>query len=74
MDGFGQGFANALSWVFYLAILGVILGAFNVCYIGYKYIVGFDEVITSPHKIVPELKLTITENKVDTLYIYRLKK
>jgi hypothetical protein len=74
MDGFGQGFADALKWIFYLAILGIVLGGINVGYIGYKYLVGFDEEIVSPHRITPKLKLNVKDNKVDTLYIYKLKK
>ena len=74
MDGFGQGFADALKWVFYLAIFGVVLGGISVCYVAYKYLVGFDVEIVSPHKIEPELKLTVKNNKVDTLYIYKSSK
>jgi hypothetical protein len=74
MDGFGNGFADAFKWVFYLAILGVVLGGFSVCYFAYKYVVGFDEEIVSPNKIVPEIQLSVKDNKVDTLYVYKLKK
>jgi hypothetical protein len=72
----GSGMLKGLDVIFYMALIGVIMLALSGLYGAYKlwdYYNG-DEEIISPHKIVPELKLTITENKVDTLYIYKLKK
>ena len=64
---------KGLDVIFYMALVGVIMLALSGLYGVYKlwdYYNGDKEIVSS-HKIVPELKLTIKDNKVDTLWIYK---
>lgn len=51
-----------------VVVTGVIAGLFG--WIGSK-ITYNEDYIESQVKITPEIKLTIVDNKVDTIYIYR---
>jgi hypothetical protein len=69
MDGFGDMFAQVFNFLigcFIVAVLGVI-------YFFYTLIFSKEEVVTEK-KIVPEMKLIIKDNKVDTLWIYKQQK
>lgn len=72
----GQGIGEALGMLYIMAIAGaiavVLLFGFG-CYKTYDHFYG-DEIIESKTIITPTIKLTINENKVDTLYVYTLKK
>lgn len=60
---------NFFIGCFIVAVLGIIYAVYSL-----GLVIWGDEVIVSSHKIVPELQLTIKNNKVDTLYVYKLKK
>lgn len=64
MDGIGKGLAEFFIFV---AIICFIIGG------GIAFIIRGKKPnsITVTHRIEPELKLIIKNNKVDTLYIYR---
>lgn len=72
MDSLGsalEGFFTLFFIVFIVAIIGIIYGAYSF----YTQTWGTIEIV-SAQIIQPELKLTIKNNKVDTLYVYKLKK
>lgn len=69
MDGIG----NALQGLFEMTIVFFIIAILGVGYFLYN-IFGNDDELVSKTIIIPELKLTIKNNKVDTLYVYKLKK
>ena len=54
-----------ILWLLFLAGLS-IWGAWEL--IDYFFI---DEIIESPHLLIPEIKLIIKDNQIDTVYIYR---
>ena len=72
----GSGMLNGLNGIFYMALIGIIMLALSGVYGAYKLWDHYngDEEIISTHKIIPELRLTVKENKVDTLYIYKQEK
>lgn len=72
MDGISSG----LNGLLIMAILGVCLFFLGI---GYGLFRAYDyyfceTVIESNHIITPTYKLTIENNKVDTLYVYKFKK
>ncbi len=73
MDGFGNGLAAFFNSIFVLLIVFFILAVLGVGYALYNWL-WKDVEIVSHKKLVPELRLTVTENKVDTLYIYKEQK
>lgn len=72
----GADMLKGLEYVFYMALIGVILIAIVAIYGGYKLFNHYygEEVITSSKRINPELQLIVKDNKVDTLFVYKLKK
>ena len=72
----GEAIGQALNGLVKIAIVGgiaiILLFGFG-CYKTYDYFFN-DPSVTSHHKIVPTLKLTIKDNKVDTFYVYTSKK
>lgn len=72
MDGIGNGLAHIFNFLivcFFVAIAGIIYAG----YTAWDAVWG-DVEIVSPVAIKPELRLTIKNNKVDTLFVYKLKK
>lgn len=67
MEGIGQ----AIGCLVTIAIIGLIGITLLGGYITFDWFKG--DVIESPKRIVPEIKLTTDGKKVDTLYIYKLK-
>lgn len=61
---------SVLRGILIIAVIavGVISGLFS--WLGAK-IAYKKDYIETPVKITPEIKLTIVDNKVDTIYIYR---
>jgi hypothetical protein len=72
MDGSFLG--DALSTFFKVVVIMGILLLMSGVYIIYNWYVSKDYEMISSKKIVPELRLTIKDNKVDTLFVYKLKK
>jgi hypothetical protein len=72
----GSGMLDGLNGLFNFFIGCVIVAILGVAYFLFSMFIDIvdDKEIISTKPIIPELRLTITENKVDTLYIYRLKK
>ena len=67
MEGIGQAI-GCLVTIAIAAIVGVaLLGG----YVTFDWAKG--DVIESPKRITPEIKLTTDGKKVDTVYIYKLK-
>lgn len=60
---------NGLKQVFAFAIILAAI-IFGVLGYGIKWLASSEDIV-SPHRLQPEIKLTITDNKVDTLYIYK---
>ena len=67
MEGLGQAFGCLVT----LAIAGVIGVVVLGSYVTYDLF--STDVIESPKKITPEIKLTTNGKKVDTVYVYKLK-
>jgi hypothetical protein len=66
----GEGFGNALGCIYY-GFIGcfvgcVILGGIHI----YKWIWPKEKKIESTTIIHPTIKLTVRNNKVDTIYVY----
>jgi hypothetical protein len=70
MDGFGDAFANFFKGIIIIAVVSFIVAVIGMGYICYSYFFK-DNSITSDKLIVPEIKLIVKDNKVDTLYIYK---
>ncbi len=70
MDGLGSALGDFFQGIFVLLIVCFILAIFGVGYAVYSWFFKEETVITSK-KIVPEMKLIIKDNKVDTLWIYK---
>jgi len=71
----GSGMFDGLQYIFYVAILGVVLFIGAIVYGGYKFYEHYymERTMVSEQRIVPELRLTIKDNKVDTLFVYKFK-
>lgn len=69
MEGIGAG----LQSFFNFAIVCFILAICGICYFIYS-ILDKDGEIVSPTRITPELQLIVKDNKIDTLFVYKLKK
>lgn len=67
MEGLGQ----AIGCLFTIAIVGLIGIVLLGGYITFDWFKG--DIIESPKRLTPEIKLTTDGKKVDTLYIYKLK-
>jgi hypothetical protein len=67
-----EGLGKAIGCLFAIAIIGII-GIIG--FTGYFTWDFFEEEsIESPKRIIPEIKLTTDGKKVDTVFIYRIKK
>lgn len=68
--------SDALGRMFILAIVGVVLLFGILIYSGYRVCdsVFNDESIESQSKIIPTYKLTVSDNKIDTVWVYTSKK
>ena len=64
-----DGIINFFIGCFIVAVIGIVYALWS-----WYHIVHMKTEIISTHKIIPALKLTIKENKVDTLYIYKQEK
>ncbi len=73
MDGFGDALGNFFQGVFILLIVCFIAAVLGIGYFVYSWFFKEESIITNKI-IVPEMKLIIEDNKVDTLYIYKLEK
>ena len=72
MDGLGNAFASFFTGIIITAVVCFILAVAGLGYFGYNVFFKEKEVITDK-KLVPEMKLIIKNNKVDTLWIYKQK-
>lgn len=69
----GPGMFNGLNGIFNFFIgcfIAAIIGAIYGLYSLFAYYYSDIEIV-SDKKLVPELRLTIKENKVDTVYVYK---
>lgn len=67
MEGIGQ----AIGCLVTIAIAGIVGVVLLGSYLTFDKVKG--DVIESPKRLTPEIKLTTDGKKVDTLYIYKLK-
>ena len=66
-----EGLGKAIGCLFTMAIIGVIGMILLGGYITFDWFK--EDVIESPKRLTPEIKLTTDGKKIDTLYIYKLK-
>ncbi len=65
---YGQGLSEAIGCVLIIAVLGTIIIVGSASY----FLFSRDEIV-SKKPLVPEIRLVIKNNKVDTLYVYKVK-